>query len=225
MIAKLKSTAVMARRHDPSDSLDFFPTPPWATRALLTEVLSVDFVRKSVWEPAAGEGHMAEVLGERFGEVFASDVHDYGKGYAISSFVGQGPDVAADRVVDWIITNPPFNLASEFLHRGLRDAAEGVALLLRTSWLEGGKRYREIFKSNPPSVVAIFSERVPMVAKRWDPDASSATSYAWFVWQHPWATRPRLMWIPPGQRVLLERTTDRRRFTTPDAVPLFGAAS
>ena len=27
--------AVMASRREPPDSLDFFPTPPWATRALL----------------------------------------------------------------------------------------------------------------------------------------------------------------------------------------------
>ena len=29
------STAVMQRRIEPHDSLDFFPTPPWATRALV----------------------------------------------------------------------------------------------------------------------------------------------------------------------------------------------
>jgi len=28
------SHAVMAQRVEPHDSLDFFPTPPWATRAL-----------------------------------------------------------------------------------------------------------------------------------------------------------------------------------------------
>lgn len=29
-----RSTAVMQRRVEPLDSLDDFPTPPWATRAL-----------------------------------------------------------------------------------------------------------------------------------------------------------------------------------------------
>lgn len=33
------SSAVMARRIEPPDSLDWFPTPPWATRALLELVL------------------------------------------------------------------------------------------------------------------------------------------------------------------------------------------
>ena len=35
-----KSHAVMAQRTEPSDSQDFFPTPPWATRALMEHVLS-----------------------------------------------------------------------------------------------------------------------------------------------------------------------------------------
>jgi hypothetical protein len=48
----------------------------------------------SVWEPAAGEGHMAEVLMEYFQQVRASDVFDYGCGYEVGSFVGRGPDVA-----------------------------------------------------------------------------------------------------------------------------------
>ena len=42
----------------------------------------------------------------------ASDVFDYGCGYEVGSFVGFGPDVASvPSVPDWIITNPPFNLA------------------------------------------------------------------------------------------------------------------
>ena len=32
-------TAVMARRREPPDALDYFPTPPWATRALFRHVL------------------------------------------------------------------------------------------------------------------------------------------------------------------------------------------
>ena len=221
MSAALKSTAVMARRKEPTDSLDFFPTPPWATRALVKCVFEWDVSNDIAWEPAAGEGHMAEVLRESFRRVIGSDVHDYGKGYTVGSFVGEGLDVIGDQCADWIITNPPFNLAGQFLQRALRDARKGVAMLLRTSWLEGGERYREIFHGMSPSIVAVFSERVPMVAKRWDPDASSATSYAWFVWLHPLTGHTRLMWIPPGQRVVLEHSSDRATFTRPSEIPLF----
>ena len=59
-------TAVMAQRREPPDALDYFPTPPWATRALFRHVLPVLGVEAigRVWEPACGEGHMAAVIAE-----------------------------------------------------------------------------------------------------------------------------------------------------------------
>ena len=75
--------AVMGSRQEPDDSLDYFPTPPWATRTLVEIVLpQVGINAKQlgyVWEPACGEGHMAEVLAE-YTDVSASDVFDYGYG-------------------------------------------------------------------------------------------------------------------------------------------------
>ena len=214
-------TAVMAQRHEPPDSLDFFPSPPWSTRALCEHVIGVDHCHgRSVWEPAAGEGHMADVLAEYFGHVRASDVHDYGCHHAIGSFTGSGPDVIAwnnqhHSDPDWIITNPPFTLAAEFAQRAIREARHGVALLVRTAWLEGGERWRTLFSIMPPATVALFAERVPMVKGRWDPDASTATSYAWVVWRKPFMAfdpETRLVWIPPGQRKALEKPDDRKRF-------------
>jgi hypothetical protein len=210
------STAVMARRVEPPDSLDYFPTPPWATRALC-EIVLRDFDLGSVWEPACGEGHMAEVLREYAYRVFASDVFDYGCGQdAVGSFVGVGPDIAQPpHPMTWIITNPPFNLAGEFLARA-RIEARGVAMLLRTAWLEGGERYNTIFSKHPPHVVALFAERVPMVKGRWDPKASTATSYAWCVWKPgSFAPGTHLQWIPPGQRQRLSKPDDVARFAKP----------
>ena len=213
-----KRSGVMAQRIDPTDALDFYPTPPWATRALFENELlgesAAAMKAQSVWEPAAGEGHMAEVIKEYSSNVAATDVHDYGKGYGVGSYIGAGPDVQADKAVDWVITNPPFNKAQEFLDRALCEAVMGVAFLLRTAWLEGGDRYRDIFSQTPPTRVAVFSERVPMAKGRWDPEGSTATSYAWFIWLtevHPGETE--LVWIPPGQRKALTRPTDVARFT------------
>ena len=213
-------TSVMAQRREPPDSLDFFPTPPWAARALFEHVMP--WVGGRAWEPAAGEGHMAAVLGEVCDEVYRSDVFDYGGLHAVGSFTGVGADVVACPAPrpDWIITNPPFNLAVEFAERALSEASEGVALLLRTSWLEGADRYERLFRHRPPSIVAPFVERVPMVKGRWDPDASTATAYAWFAWVKVSQCRDtRLVWIPPGCRQRLERADDRRRFTAPDTGP------
>ena len=70
-------TAVMAARTSVIDALDYFPTPPWASRALVADVLpqlGVAFHTPSMtlWEPAAGGGHMVEAAAQmqrlRFGE-------------------------------------------------------------------------------------------------------------------------------------------------------------
>lgn len=201
--------AVMASRREPPDSLNFFPTPPWATRALFAFV--GEGRMGSVWEPACGEGHMAEVLRECFSEVAASDVFDYGKGYEVGSFVGEGLGTLCG-TADWIITNPPFNLAAEFARRALEQATVGVALLTRTAWLEGGERYATLFSQTPPSVVALFAERVPMVKGRWDPQASTATSYAWVVWRIGHQGPTTLRWIQPGRRAALTKPDDIARF-------------
>lgn len=212
------SRAVMQRRSLPAKGLDFFPTPPWATRAFLADVIAksgrpiADFM--SVWEPAAGKGHMFYVLQEAFQFAHASDVHDYGTGFGIASYVGSGPDVLEPLSIDWIITNPPFNLALEFAERAIGEARAGVALLLRSSWAEGGGRYERLFKDRPPSLIAQYCDRVPMVAGRWDPQASSATSYAWFVWfTGDDSKRTSFVWIPPGAKARHSRPEDLERWS------------
>lgn len=208
--------AVMASRRDVLDSLDFFPTPPWATRALIYDVLLPrDMASEwmSVWEPAAGEGHMAHVLGQTFERVYASDVHDYGAGFTIGSFVGQGVDVIDDISADWIITNPPFNLAVQFAERATKEARFGTALLVRAVWAEGGDRYRRLFKDIPPTHIAQFCDRVAMTKGRWDPHASTATAYAWFIWNtRTTGDEPRFIWIPPGAKARHTREDDVKRF-------------
>src|ERR1700724_332280 len=87
-------TAVMAQRCEPPDALDWFPTPPWATRALFRHVLpalGVDAIC-SVWEPACGEGHMAAVIEEfASSQVIASDIFDYGFGQVPVDFIHNEP--------------------------------------------------------------------------------------------------------------------------------------
>lgn len=172
--------------------------------------------RLYAWDPCAGEGHMSEVLKEYFFGVYESDVHDYGVGHKIGSFVGEGPDVIPrPRKCHWVIANPPFNVSVAFFMRAWKEADHGVALLLRTNWLEGQSRYQNVFKYHPPTV-AVFSERVPMCKGRWDPDGSTATSYAWFIWSHKFDGGD-IMWVPPGQRTELERPGDRRKFAYAEA--------
>jgi hypothetical protein len=193
------------------DSLDDFPTPPWASRALCEYIIRPEnCVGRTCLEPAAGRGYMSEPLAEFFtGGVTSTDIADYG--YPLETtenFVGKKRVFPAESF-DWVITNPPFNLLTEFVERGLYTARTGTAMLMRTVVLEGQRRYKKLFQDNPPWVVAPFVERVPIHHGRVDPKGSSATSYSWFVWWKDAATRPAIalpwaynVWIPPCRRDL-----------------------
>ena len=136
------SHAVMAQRIEPRDSPDDFPTPPWATRALFEHVLddTNELTTLCCLEPACGAGHMARVLKEYFGQVRCSDAYDYGYG-DIQDFL---TFAHAPTSFDWIITNPPFRLAEQFILRAFPIARKGVAILARTVFLESVGRYDAI---------------------------------------------------------------------------------
>ena len=183
----------MSRIVDDS-KLDFFPTPPFATRALYEYPLK-GVIKSSdvVYEPCAGIGAMADVIKEYNDKVITSDIKDYG--YKLDhnkDFLTEGFDVKCD----WIITNPPYNLATEFILKSLDSADKGVAMLLRTQFIETKGRYEKLFSNKPFSIMAQFVERVGMKYAVVDEKAASATPYAWFIWIKG-ETQPKVMWIPP----------------------------
>jgi len=199
------SAAVMAQRVEAHDSLDHFPTPPWATRALCEWIGKVEWLGAlDAWEPACAEGHMARPLGEYFGAVHASDIRDYGYGPTeVVDFLWP-----TDRKAAWIITNPPFRLAEQFALTGIERARCGVALLVRTAFLESVTRYACLFSETPPTDILQFSERVPMHKGKLTATGSTATAYCWLVWRKDAPQKlTHFHWIPPCRK-RLERKSD-----------------
>ena len=201
-----RSNAVMASRVEAHDSLDFFPTPPWATRALCEWLRGAryDLSTLTAWEPACGRGDMAAPLSEYFKSVRASDVHDYGFG-AVEDFLW--PSTAG--ATDFIITNPPFRVADQFVIKARDVSRVGSAMLVRTAFLESATRYESLFAKTAPSEILQFSERVPMFKGRLDRHGSTATAYCWLVWRHglPINFGTRFHWIAPCRK-RLERDSD-----------------
>jgi hypothetical protein len=199
------SHAVMSQRVEAADSLDDFPTPPWATRALIEYVLGDKraLATMTCLEPACGAGHMSKVLKEYFATVHDADVSDYGYG-EIHDFLALP---YANDGYDWVVTNPPFRLAEDFVLRSLKIARVGIAILARTVFLESAGRYRAIFQTTPPTKFAQFVERVPMVKGRLDKSATTATGYCWLVWDKRSFESAQLAWIPPCRK-LFERAGD-----------------
>lgn len=230
------SRAVMASRIEPQESADLFPTPPWATRALCEVVLprlGIPRHRRSVWEPACGQGHMAEVLCEYFRSVTAMDIDDHGYRGTPTVSTGDFLTVEPRREYHWIITNPPFGGKTlPFVLRALDLATQGVAIFVSSRWYcEGVERYEKLFKPKPPTLFASFTERVNLCRDRWDPDGSTATSYCWLVWVKDASGKlePEMkpFKIPHGQRKALTRPDDRARFAAwtielwPEALKIF----
>ncbi len=194
------SSAVMQQRSEPHDSLDDFPTPPWATRALLARLLPFGPVPKTCREPAANRGHMVRPLAEMFRSVKASDIFDYGAGFSQADYLF-GPD---PEPVDWTITNPPFRLAEQFIDRARRTSRIGVAVIVRTAFLEGQARYDSLFSKTPPALVLQFAERVVMHKGRLAPKGSTATAYCWLVWY--WESKgTRFEWIATCRAAMQRR--------------------
>ena len=219
------SSAVMQQRSEPHDSLDDFPTPPWATRALcdLLERMGFALQLDSVREPAANRGHMARPLGEYFGSVTASDIHDYGAGFPVQDYLFGPPPPRTD----WTITNPPFRLAEQFIRRGL-ECSSAVAVIVRSAFLESVGRHRDLFSVHRPRLVLQFTERVVMhKGKMLDPEVpvetwsekeqafvmrkpSTATAYCWILWTNSGRHGPtEFDWIAPCRK-RLERAEDYR---------------
>lgn len=210
--------AIMASREQPKEGLDFAPTPPFATRALLRDVLphlGIDTHRLGlVAEPACGEGHMSAVLHDHGCAVRATDIADYSRdGKSAAGWAGQSDFLTSTDRADWIITNPPFgDLTLPFIRQALALADRGVALFLRQQMLEGIERYHEIYAERPPTLYAQFAERVPLAMGKYDPFGSTATAYCWLVWVKDMAPQP-VFWIPPGRRLAYLLPDDNARFT------------
>jgi hypothetical protein len=118
---------------------DFYPTPPECTIALL------DFMREQclikpgdwIWEPACGDGAISNVATQKGFNVISTDI-----------LTGTDFLTAPTPPCDWIITNPPFSLATEFVRRASKSG-KPFAMLLKSQFWHAGSRLK-LFYSNPP---------------------------------------------------------------------------
>ena len=167
---------------------DFYPTPRWATHALIAS----EAFKGDIWEPACGNGAMSQVLAETGNQVESSDLYDRGFGEAGRDFL------TSTKSRENIITNPPFHSAEGFVATSLRLAQFKFALLLRLAFLEGANRTNTIFHKHPPSRVWVFSERITFYPAGVKATGSGTTAYAWFVWDKDHPGPAELAWLKPG---------------------------
>ncbi len=188
--------AVANRRTAKTDGADYYPTPAWAVRALLEQEKFEGWID----EPACGAGHMSRALIKGGYKVRSADLHDYGYGLF-------GRDARKIGKTENIVTNPPFNLASELVSVFVRSASKKVAILTRLAFLESGRRY-PLFKRYPPARIYIFPERLsltkngkPMKNKKGKKSTGGTVAYMWIVWDKKHKGKPEIFWLKPGHKV------------------------
>ncbi len=169
---------------------DFFPTPTWATEALIDN----ERFDGDIWECACGNGAMSEVLERVSPNTYSSDLYDRGYGETGLNFLDTNKRFAN------IITNPPYNAAEGFVNSCIDLADQKFALLLRLAFLEGANRQRTVFSRNPPSRVWVFSERITFYPAGAEVKGSGTTAYAWFVWDKNAPNSTEVKWFEPGYK-------------------------
>lgn len=171
---------------------DFYATHPSAIPPLL-KVLGWENGGKYVWECAAGQCHLSNML-ELYGhKVLSTDLIDRGCG-VISGIDFLKPTPFDFEQFDAIITNPPYSHALEFVERSIQ-LAPIACHFLNIRFLESATR-REFFKQHPPRYVCVFSERIPSSKNGLFPKGESSTvCYAWFIWEQGFTGRPEIIWL------------------------------
>jgi hypothetical protein len=175
-IGRLDHSAQTGRHPNADRDFDLYETAPIATEALLR----VEKPPHWNWESAAGRGAIVSVLRDRGHAVIASDIHDYGFPlHFVADFL-----TTTKAPVDCtaVITNPPYQIASQFAAHAL-DLVPQVYLLLRLAFLESVRR-NDILERRGLRAVHVFRRRLPMMHRDgWNgPRASSAIPFAWFCW-------------------------------------------
>ncbi len=164
---------------------DFYPTPPLVTRAILRR----ETFPGTVWEPAAGAGHMVDaVIAYGQPDVVGTDIIPRRGDVTYKDFLAEGllaEDAVPPPGVRSIITNPPFRHAERFVRRAISLFDHGVeraAFLLRFQFVESDGR-NAFLTTNPPARVWVFSGRVQVSEMGLENPRGGMIVYAWWVWE------------------------------------------
>ena len=164
---------------------DLYETPAWATRCVVPH-----FPRRPdlIWEPACGNGKMVNALLETVRDAII----------VVGTDIVSGKDfLQTDGVegFDAIITNPPYELATEFIDHtlALLPPHGFAAMLLRTDFDHAKTRARLFADCDAFAKKIVLTKRI-----KWFEDSKGSPSFnhAWFVWDRMHRGAPTLAYGP-----------------------------
>ena len=172
---------------------DFYETP----YSMTSHLLEVEDFNKSltVCEPACGDGAIVKILEKKWDNVVAYDIE--------KNFLWETKNY------DYIITNPPFSLAYEFVQKAKQIATEKFAFLLPLSYLHGKKRYDNIYMDKQYGLKKVYVfTRYPMLGESLREDGKYNTGmmvYAWYIFENHYSGLPVIDWIDNNEDVLSKK--------------------
>ena len=175
---------------------DFYETP----YSMTSHLLEVEDFNKSltVCEPACGDGAIVKILEKKWDNVVAYDIE--------KNFLWETENY------DYIITNPPFSLAYEFVQKAKQIATEKFAFLLPLSYLHGKKRYDNIYMDKQYGLKKVYVfTRYPMLGESLREDGKYNTGmmvYAWYIFENHYSGLPVIDWIDNNEDVLSKKESN-----------------
>ena len=158
---------------DPDNPLNYYPTP----HRVIAGLLDREQFKGTILEPAAGEGHIVDVLCNEGYTVVASDKKDGVDFYDLHKRVAN------------IITNPDFREADRFIRHALALATDKVAMLLPW-WMLEGNNHKDLWTTMPLKAIYFFSRRPQFTTEN-----KSVVVVFWAVWQHGYKRQPTVGWL------------------------------
>lgn len=172
-------------RKQTNSVLDYYDTPEKITEALFKR----EKFNGVVYEPACGEGEMVKII-TKYNQCISSDIRNDENIFGLKNIDFLQQNISMENIV----TNPPYNNATEFLIHGLKYFEKKMAFLCRLNFLESKKRYN-IFKNSPLKTVYIFSKRQTLSPKGSGIEKGGMIVYAWFIWEKNYRGKPIIEWI------------------------------
>lgn len=181
-------------------ALDFYETPGWCTRALLSHLgtpigfdsdtaKTIRAAPTTILDAGAGTGAIVRECLLWWPSSYATGIElDADRAFEAQRLLLQNPDWTLERCRvhqgsfydlkdqwDLVISNPPYAKAEEFVRHAL-TIGRTCAFLLRLNWLASKSRAQ--FHRDHPSDVFVLPKRPSFTGD----GKTDATEYAWFVW-------------------------------------------
>ena len=175
---------------------DFYITPQEPIRQFLEKFSNIETLKQDIkiLDPCAGGNEkydmpyfkVLESLG--FNNIRTADIREDSQARFKLDFLN---DVLDFEYFDLTISNPPFNLAIEFINKALNNTKNNgfVVMLLRLNFF-GSQSRQKFFAENMPKYCFVHSKRISFFPEDFELDgkvykkgSTDSIEYAHFVWQ------------------------------------------